>query len=98
MFLIGSDRVQLEIDEKSNNEIKKFVQGRYIAASEAAWRILKFPIQHHSPYVYRLAIHLPQQQPITYNPDEVKQMDTSTKDDTLETSFDLINEIHNNSI
>jgi hypothetical protein len=97
LLLKGSDRVQLEMDDKSHNEIKNFVQGRYIAASEAAWRILKFPIQHHSPNVYRLAIHLPQQQPITYNPDELKEMETDNLEETLQTCFDIINEIHNNS-
>jgi hypothetical protein len=85
------------MDNKSHNEIKNFVQGRYVAASEAAWRILKFPIQHHSPNVYRLAIHLPQQHSITYNPDKLNEMEISKLDETLETSFDLINQIHNNS-
>lgn len=59
------------MENKNFNEIKNFVQGRYVAASEAAWRIFKFPIQQHSPIVYRLAIHLNHEHSITYNPDDL---------------------------
>jgi hypothetical protein len=54
------------------NEIKNFIQGRYISASEAAWRLFKFPIQGHKPTVYRLAVHLPGMHSVSFNPNDQK--------------------------
>ena len=59
------------VDDNRFDEIKQFLQGRYIAASEAVWRIFKFSMQGHSPTVYRLAVHLPDEHPITFDPDNV---------------------------
>jgi hypothetical protein len=44
------------------NEPKQFMDGRYISASEAFWRILGFRLHRESPSVIRLSIHLPDQQ------------------------------------
>ena len=59
VIYLGSDRVQVCLANEKYNEIKQYLQGRYISASEAAWRLLKFKIHDHSPTVYRLGIHLP---------------------------------------
>ncbi len=87
--LKGSDRVQLHLENKNFNEIKNFVQGRYVAASEAAWRIFKFPIQQHSPIVYRLAIHLKQEHSITFNPDDLNVIINQIKDDDQEITDEI---------
>lgn len=44
---------------KSLDEIKNFLVGRYVCASEASWRIFGFDIHNRSPTVDRLPIHLP---------------------------------------
>ncbi|XP_074327791.1 uncharacterized protein LOC141665703 [Apium graveolens] len=43
---------------KIRDEIKNFLDGRYICASEAAWRLFGFDIHHRFPSVDRLPVHL----------------------------------------
>lgn len=63
----GGDRATLEVD---HDEIKLYVDGRYIAAPEAIWRIFQFDVHEQVPNVVRLAIHLPGQHLVIYNPNE----------------------------
>jgi hypothetical protein len=42
----------------SRDEIQTYVDGRYVAASEACWRVFKFPLHREFPACVRLAIHL----------------------------------------
>ncbi|XP_023747382.1 uncharacterized protein LOC111895527 [Lactuca sativa] len=48
------------------NEIKLFLDGRYICPHEAAWRILNFPIHERDPPVQVLAVHLEGMQPTIF--------------------------------
>ncbi|GKC13833.1 hypothetical protein Tco_1010615 [Tanacetum coccineum] len=48
------------------DEIKNFVEGRYIGPHEACWRILKFPIHYRDPVVLTLAMHLENMQQIRF--------------------------------
>ncbi|XP_052625048.1 uncharacterized protein LOC111889939 [Lactuca sativa] len=48
------------------NEIKSFLDGRYICPHEAAWRILNFPIHERDPPVQVLAVHLDGMQPTIF--------------------------------
>ncbi|XP_074377572.1 uncharacterized protein LOC141719090 [Apium graveolens] len=41
------------------NEVKQYLDGRYVCASEAAWRIFGFDVHSQWPSVNRLPIHLP---------------------------------------
>jgi hypothetical protein len=41
-----------------NNEIERFITGRYISATEAHWRLSEYPLKRTYPNVVRLAIHL----------------------------------------
>lgn len=41
------------------DEVKNFLDGRYVCASEASWRIFGFDIHSRWPTVDRLPIHLP---------------------------------------
>ena len=43
---------------KTTDEIKNFLDGRYICASEAAWRLLGFDIHHRFPSIDRLPVHM----------------------------------------
>ncbi|XP_074323603.1 uncharacterized protein LOC141660514 [Apium graveolens] len=41
------------------NEVKRYLHGRYVCASEVAWRIYGFDVHSRLPSVDRLPIHLP---------------------------------------
>lgn len=44
--------------EKIVDEVKHYLDGRYVCASEAAWRILGFDIHYRYPSVERLPVHV----------------------------------------
>lgn len=58
---------------KQQNEIrrhdqnKNFVEGQYVSASEAAWRILGFGYVDRQPLVVQLDIHLRVHHTVYYN-------------------------------
>ncbi|KAL5729947.1 DNA helicase [Ranunculus cassubicifolius] len=54
----GSDRCSMQIKD-NKDEIKKFVDGRWISAQEALWRIFHFPLNKIYPAVYSQLLHLP---------------------------------------
>lgn len=55
---------------KSIDEIKKFLDGRYICASEAAWCLLGFDIHHFFPAVERLPVHQEGEKNISFKKNE----------------------------
>ena len=59
---------ELHLDEVTRNEL-----GRYITSAEAYWWIYNFPIQRKQPPVRMLAIHLQDEQIITFNDDGAAQ-------------------------
>ncbi|THH03718.1 hypothetical protein EW146_g10359 [Bondarzewia mesenterica] len=69
----GHDRTTLEISD--NDEIKQFIDARYISAAEAAWRIFHFNLHSEVPNVVRLQIHLPGHHMVNFNPaDTIEQI------------------------
>jgi hypothetical protein len=61
----GPDRCTIEIGPV--DEIKQFMDARYVAAPEAAWRIFGFELYDNKPAVYRLAIHTPEEQSVVFD-------------------------------
>jgi hypothetical protein len=65
----GHDRATVEISRQSDNatkgnvveidEIKKYLDCRYVSALEAVWCIFKFDMHERFPTVERLQYHLP---------------------------------------
>ncbi|XP_045468086.1 uncharacterized protein LOC123676313 [Harmonia axyridis] len=56
----GPDAAILQLkNEIVYDEIKAFIESRYISSGESAWRLLGFPIQGRSHAIYRLPVHLP---------------------------------------
>ena len=68
--------------EDQFNEISQFLRGRYVAASEAVWRLFHFKIQDHSPTVYRLNIHLPDEQGVVFDQDNDQLNDLLNRNQT----------------
>ena len=52
------------------DEIKQYLDGRYISSIEAAWRIFEFEIAHRYPSVEMLQFHLPGQHNVVFNDEE----------------------------
>ena len=48
------------------DEIKTFLDCRYLSACEACWRINQFHVQYRSIGVERLSFHLPDEQVVTF--------------------------------
>lgn len=48
------------------NEIKTYLNCRYLSACEACWRIFSFDIQFRTPSVIRLSFHLPNEQSLVF--------------------------------
>jgi hypothetical protein len=76
----GHDHAIVEISRQNDNategnvvevdEIKKYLDYRYVFASEVAWCIFKFDMHERFPTVERLQYHLPNQQMGLFNDDD----------------------------
>jgi hypothetical protein len=53
----GGDLAGIEVSRR--DEIKRWIEGRYISASEAAWRIFHFDMHDQVPNVVRLQVSNP---------------------------------------
>ena len=51
----GHDRATLEFQQ---DEVKQFLDARYVGPPEGAWRLFSFPMHDKSHNVERLAVHL----------------------------------------
>jgi hypothetical protein len=52
----------------ARDEVQNYLNGRYVSASEACHRLFAFDLHDRHPNVYRLAVHLPNEQ-TTYFPE-----------------------------
>jgi hypothetical protein len=48
------------------DEVQEYIDGRYVSAAEAAWRLLNFEMSAIFPPVVRLQVHPPDQQPVYF--------------------------------
>ena len=64
----GPDRATVEITQC--NEVSEFRDSRYIAATEATWRLFEFPIHHQQPPIISLQVHLPGQHMVVFKPNK----------------------------
>ncbi|CAN1812466.1 ATP-dependent DNA helicase PIF1 [Linum perenne] len=63
----GPDRSAVIAAAPPVDEIAQYLDCRSISSYEAVWRLLSFQIHERDPNVVRLSIHLPNQQPISYD-------------------------------
>ena len=61
----GSDKTTISL-RYENDEIVKYLNGRYNSSVEAAWRIFEFQMHEEIPSVTTLAIHMPDKQPVFF--------------------------------
>ena len=62
----GHDRTKMVLG--GVDEIKQYLDARYIGPSETAWRIFSHSLHAEVPLVVRLAIHLPGMHRVVFNP------------------------------
>jgi hypothetical protein len=83
----GHDRATMQVN--SNDEITRFIDGRYLSPSQSVWRILQFHIHEQHPLITRLQVHLPGQHLVTFDPDEDPQsvLERAANERTTLTAF-----------
>ena len=62
----GQDRIVIGV-QNEHNEVKNYLNARYISASEAFWRIYGFELHFKSPAVMKLPLHLQNEQTVTFD-------------------------------
>ena len=68
----GSDRTTLRLSE-TQDEIERYLQGRYIGPTEAFARIFEYKMHEEDPTVTTLCLHLPNEQPVYFDPNSTPQ-------------------------
>ena len=71
----GPDRATLErtVQAQERDEIKEYLDSRYISASEAIWRIFEFRMHAEVPNIVRLSIHVEMQQQVVMREEDTPQ-------------------------
>ena len=57
----------VEVRDQATDEIREFLDARYVGPAEAAWRLLEFPMHGRSHSVQRLVVHRFEEQSCTFN-------------------------------
>ena len=65
------DRATLET--QGHDEVKSYLDSRYISSIEAVWRLMEFSMHLEYPSVYRLPVHLENEQNVLYGADDAPQ-------------------------
>ncbi len=55
------------LEWQNRDEIKAYLEGRYVSVSEASWRLFSFRMHDGTPYVTHLAVHEPKMHTVVYN-------------------------------
>ena len=61
---------RVEVDPLTYDEIRTYLDTRYLSAPEACWRIREFPLTEKSHTVYRLDVHLEHEHNVVFNHDD----------------------------
>ena len=56
--------------DQNRDEVKEYLDARYIGAVESCWHMNEFSMHGEYPPVYRLPVHLEDEQTIYFNPDD----------------------------
>jgi hypothetical protein len=63
----NGEGIPFDEETSSRNEMKEYLDCRYICEQDACWHIFGFDIHKHYPAVERLPVHLPNKNNITYD-------------------------------
>ena len=96
----GHDRASFSIDQPDSNgvvdEIKRYIDARWVTPPEAMWRIFGFNLSESSPSVLQLPLHLPNMHSVTFKAQEdltdVVACDNASK--SMLTEYFLANQKH----
>ena len=78
----GPDRATVLTE--GENEIRTYLDARYISSTQACHNIFKFPMHMEWPAVHRLAVHLPGRQSMVFQAkDEIENVLNNVKDTQL---------------
>jgi hypothetical protein len=69
----SGDRAIAVVQDEQSDEIKWYLDGRYICSQEAHWRISQFKIAHQNPSCLVLDLHLEGQNHIRYRDDATEE-------------------------
>ncbi|GKB67336.1 ATP-dependent DNA helicase RRM3-like protein [Tanacetum coccineum] len=84
----GPDRVTATIDGEEVNEIKDYLNCRYLSSCEADWRIYGFDIHYRTPSIERIPFHLKDEQQVIF--DAIESIDYAVdKSSVNETKFEI---------
>ena len=86
----GHDCANLVIQENAliHDEIKTFMDSRYVSAPEAAWRLFGFNMHENSHIIIRLPVHLSNEQHVYFNEHNILQrMQQAAEKDTQLTAW-----------
>lgn len=86
----GSDQATFGV-RNPNDEVQKYLNGRYISTSEAVWRLLEFPIHDRHPTVLHLAVHLENGQRVYFTAGTARLVAQNPRKTTLLAFFELCN-------
>jgi len=76
-----------------HNEIKEYLDGRYVGSVEACWRLFKFELQNQSHTVYRLQLHLEDMQDVYFHEGHERQaFEAAQERETMLTSWFKLNQ------
>jgi hypothetical protein len=94
----GHDCANIELKESSldenqrvRDEVRSYLDARYVSAPEAIWRIFEFKMHDISHAIIRLAVHLPDEQDVYFQPggEQAALEAASSKETTLTAWFKL---------
>jgi len=81
----GGDQATVHL-KSEKDEIKRYLNGRYIGPTEAIWRIFEFKVHEELRSVTHLAIHLPGEQAI-YFPDGLNRQELQEQIENSKTTL-----------
>lgn len=76
----GPDLIKIatSVSEGISDEIREFVNSRYVSATEAAWRIFGYHINRRNISCTALPFHLPNEHTVIYNENEDAEVAANT--------------------
>ena len=75
------------VDNSMTDEIRNYIDCRYIGTMEAVWRIFHFPLHNQCPAVQLLQIHLENQEPVIFRDGQAEAVVMKGEPKTTLTEF-----------